>query len=183
MICVDRLPLARAVWENNLRCDILQIATVICGEEGDDAAAQVFLAWDDIADPVEAEDEQVRSNNVYHHSIGNSSVEVRVGSIHSAKGETHTATLVLDTFYRVHHLKSLKEWLTGEKSGGGGETQTTKSRLRLHYVAMTRPSSLLCLAMREDALAAADVEQLIERGWSVGRVTEVEIEWLARRAE
>ena len=182
-VCVDRMPLTRAAWENDLRHDILQIASVICGEGVDAAAAHDFLAWDNMPDPVEAGDEQVRSDNIYHYSIDNSSVEIRVGSIHSAKGETHTATLVLDTFYRVHHIKSLKEWLTGEKAGGRAETQTTKSRLRLHYVAMTRPSNLLCLAMREDALATADIEQLIERGWSVGRVTDAGIEWLAHRRE
>ena len=84
-------------------------------------------------------------------------MEVQVGSIHSVKGETHTATLVLDTFYRTHHLKALKGWLTGDRFGGGEEASAVQSRMRLHYVAMSRPSHLLCLAIRRDALSMADV--------------------------
>ena len=49
---------------------------------------------------------------------------------------------------------------------------------RLHYVAMSRPSHLLCLAMREDALTGVEIGRIIERGWRVGRVTDAGTEWL-----
>jgi hypothetical protein len=105
-------------------------------------------------------------------------VEIRVGSIHSVKGETHTATLILDTYYRKHHLETLKPWLLGKKSGGGSENNTLLSRLRQHYVAMTRPSHLVCLAMRESCLPNADVAALKNRGWNVARVNAGVPEWL-----
>ncbi|BBB11679.1 UvrD/REP helicase [Sphingopyxis sp. FD7] len=92
------------------------------------------------------------------------------------KGESHTATLVLDSFYFAHHLSELKPWLLGAKAGGSrlngrGNVVTEGSRmlgrLRLHYVAMTRPTHLLCLAMRKDVFAAGELDILTGRGWMV----------------
>lgn len=117
-------------------------------------------------------------DNVFRYPPQATKVEVRVGSIHSVKGETHTATLVLDTFYIKHHLTMLKPWLIGKKSGGGSENETLLSRLRQHYVAMTRPSHLVCLAMREDCLSNGDVAALQSRGWRVARVNAGIPEWL-----
>jgi hypothetical protein len=103
-------------------------------------------------------------------------VHIRLGSIHSVKGETHTATLVLDTFFHAHHLNELKPWLLGARSGGlkvkakGApqlESARLLGRLKLHYVAMTRPSHLLCVAMRKDAFTDDELGVLKGRGWSV----------------
>src|SRR5260370_27733493 len=60
-------------------------------------------------------------DNVFCHPVEDPAVRIRVGSIHSVKGETHTATLVLDTFYYKHSYAALKPWLLGQKSGGAGE--------------------------------------------------------------
>ena len=176
---VDRMPLTRIDWENCWQDAVAQIAAVISGGENDTSATQKFLAWDDAVDPLENSGEQRRSDNIFRYSNDKGAVDVCIGSIHSAKGETHKATLVLDTFYRTHHLKFLKAWLTGEKSGGDGEKAALQSRLRLHYVAVSRPSNLLCLAIREDALRKTDIGKLIRHGWRVGRVTHKGIEWLA----
>ena len=105
-------------------------------------------------------------------------IKVRVGSIHSVKGETHTATLVLETFFKAHHLKKLKPWLLGDKNGGEGQTEATRQRLKLHYVAMTRAARLLCIAMRADAFEDAETNRLKENGWRVARVTSDAVEWL-----
>lgn len=181
-LCVDRAPLTRSVWEEDWRDAVAQIAAVISGAELG-AEAQEFLAWDDASDPVENGGKRGRSDNIFRYPADHPVVEVRIGSIHSVKGETHTATLVLDTFYRSHHLKMLKAWLIGEKSGGGGESPSLQSRLRLHYVAMSRPSDLLCLAMRGDALTEVDIEKIIGNGWRVGQITSARIEWLRSRIE
>jgi hypothetical protein len=99
------------------------------------------------------------------------------------KGETHTATLVLETFYHTHHLKTLKPWLLGDRSGGNGASAALQRRLKLHYVAMTRPARLLCLALREDSLNAAEIMKLMERGWRVARVRPDGSEWLEPAVE
>lgn len=115
-------------------------------------------------------------DNIYSHPPQKPMVRIRLGSIHSVKGETHTATLVLDSFFHKHHLSELKPWLLGERAGGmkkklRGKPELEGSRilgrLKLHYVAMTRPSHLLCLAMRRDAFIPSELEILKEWGWAI----------------
>ncbi|WP_286756428.1 UvrD-helicase domain-containing protein, partial [Enterobacter sp. 56-7] len=95
-----------------------------------------------------------RTDNLFAYPTDAPQVRIRLGSIHSVKGETHTATLVLDSFFHNHHLNELKPWLLGTKSGGFSTNRRGKQvfegprilgRLKLHYVAMTRPTHLLCL--------------------------------------
>lgn len=94
---------------------------------------------------------------------------IRVGSIHSAKGETHTATLVLETYWYAHNLESLLPWLGGTRSGCSSEGSRQESRLKVHYVAMTRPTHLLCLAMKKSTIDTENnlVQKLTVRGWVI----------------
>jgi DNA helicase II / ATP-dependent DNA helicase PcrA len=66
--------------------------------------------------------------------------------------------------------------LLGHKVGGSTVNARGKSvpdgarmlgRLKLHYVAMTRPTYLLCLAMRSDAFAEGELDILMARGWAI----------------
>ena len=170
-LCVDRAPLTKARWEDNWRDTVVGIVQTIIGTDIDMDGVKDFLAWRKPDDWAEGEIEETQSDNIFRYPAENPVVAIRVGSIHSVKGETHTATLVLDTFYYSHHLRALKAWLTGTKAGGAGENARIRSRLRLHYVAMSRPSHLLCLAMRQDALTEAEILKVIERGWRVVRVS------------
>lgn len=114
------------------------------------------------------------SQNFYSYPQQDAKVHIRLGSIHSVKGETHTATLVLDSYFHKHHLSELKPWILGEREGGMKGKPKGKQvlegprllgRLKLHYVAMTRPSHLLCLAMRKDSFDDGELELLRGRGW------------------
>jgi DNA helicase-2/ATP-dependent DNA helicase PcrA len=108
-------------------------------------------------------------------------IDVRMGSIHAVKGETHFATLVLETHNHAHSIRSLLPWLLGDASGpldarGKPVAQRQRKRLRLHYVALTRSSHVICLAIPEAALATAGerrhtIARLEARGW---KVTELE---------
>ena len=184
-LCVDGLPMTQASWNETWRDVVSQIAVALSdGVNGSGRIEEVekFLAWSDADEALENHDERNGKDNVFRYSSSKSTVEVRVGSIHSVKGETHTATLVLDTFYRTHHLKALKGWLTGVKSGGGAEGGPMRSRLRLHYVAMSRASDMLCLAIKDEVLTAADIQRAIGHGWRVGRVTDVGMDWVGSSA-
>ncbi len=117
-----------------------------------------------------------RADNLFAYPPDAPRVRIRLGSIHSVKGETHTATLVLDSFFHTHHLSELKPWLLGTKSGGSSinrrgrevsEGPRILGRLKLHYVAMTRPTHLLCLAMRKDAFGDGELDRLADRGWTI----------------
>jgi len=78
--------------------------------------------------------------NVQRIPAGGRVIEVQMGSIHAVKGETHFATLVLETHNHKHSLKSLIPWLLEDASGPRdarakpvGPQQS--KRLRLYYVA------------------------------------------------
>lgn len=88
------------------------------------------------------------------------------------------ATLVYETFWNKHNLHKLKPWLTGDRKGWNTlDGFRQKERLKVHYVAMTRPTHLLCLAMRQATFETeqGDIDQealeaLRNRGWQVKMV-------------
>lgn len=154
---------------------ISMIAQQLAGAGALNQQATEFLALPDPAPGgIEYTDSIPTSRNFYSCSRQDANVHIRLGSIHSVKGETHTATLVLDSFFHKHHLSELKPWLLGERLGGTKNGPKGKlvpegprmlGRLKLHYVAMTRPSHLLCLAMRKDSFTGGELELLRGRGW------------------
>jgi DNA helicase-2/ATP-dependent DNA helicase PcrA len=155
----------QALWESDICPNVRRVVAALAGLDSLNPTAERFLSW---AQPGFVESPTAptrRRDNVFSYPANNPVVRIHLGSIHSVKGETHTATLVLDTFYKKHHLSELKPWLLGAKSGGTSGSALLQSRLRLHYVAMTRPANLLCLAMRNDALSDNDRAALEQRGW------------------
>lgn len=154
---------------------VLEIVSQLTDARALNQEANEFLARSDTppSDGAHEGGTTVMSDNIYSHPPREPKVHIRLGSIHSVKGETHTATLVLDSFYHKHHLSELKPWILGERTGGNkksrGKPELEGSRmlgrLKLHYVAMTRPSHLLCLAMRRDAFIDGELESLEEQGW------------------
>jgi hypothetical protein len=167
-----------AAWEANALPLVQQIVKQLSGAAADlNAEARDFLAWPTVIPSQEGEEAGLAGNdNFFPYPPDAPKVRVRLGSIHSVKGETHTATLVLDSFYYAHHLSELKPWLLGFKTGGSTVNKRGKSvaegtrmlgRLKLHYVAMTRPTHLLCLAMRRDAFAEGELDILKARGWAI----------------
>jgi hypothetical protein len=99
-----------------------------------------------------------RNDNVYLCIRGNREVGIKVGSIHSVKGQTHTATLVLETAWHGCNLAHIVSWLSGDLKGKPTKKNSSRNiiRLKTHYVAMTRPSHLLCLALHKNALCSKD---------------------------
>lgn len=176
-LVADRATFASHEWNKKWAPAIIGIAKAIGNSSTELAHMRDFMLWQPLVDDG-AEAGSHPRDNLYRHPASSPKVKLRVGSIHSVKGETHTATLVLDTYFRRHHLATLKPWLLGTKAGKGTEGIENQSRLKQHYVAMTRPTHLLCLAMREDCFAAGEVELLRSRSWRVARVQDSGLEWL-----
>ncbi|MNJ14400.1 DNA helicase II [compost metagenome] len=136
-------------------------------------AAQDYLGW--VVENQEGLQERVvgLSVNTYRSVHEKGAVDIKLGSIHSVKGQTHTATLVLETFSHEPFLDSLMPWVLrkrvhGHKRLGVRDTQ----RLLAMYVAMTRPTHLLCLAISNRTLVGDEQFQpncqaLIDLGWNV----------------
>jgi DNA helicase II / ATP-dependent DNA helicase PcrA len=165
-------------WNGKWSDTIGGLAGAIGGNPIASPEAKQFLEWRAPENGDQPTCQSRQRDNFFRYPDKNPMVQIRVGSIHSAKGETHTATLVLDTYYFEHHLATLKPWLLRQKSGKGSETVRNISRLKQHYVAMTRPSHLLCLAMREDAFTGEELAQLKSIPWRVARVTGGAPVWL-----
>jgi superfamily I DNA/RNA helicase len=170
---VNLEPLDSAAWAS-IRDDLKAIATALTNSEIP-APAAAFLNWS--LPPQQSHQQQAQISrikaNVYRHSAGASHVDIQLSSIHRAKGQTHLATLVLETFNYNHFLKSLLPWLAGQKIGGEACSSDREiKRLLQMYVAVTRPSHLLCLAMSRSSFGYGatferNSDHLTERGWTL----------------
>lgn len=168
-------PLDLAYWEQSLKPQIVSIAESLAGTGMEGPEVGIFLDTSVKNDSPKLEDK--KKSNLFRYSVGENTINVRVGSIHSVKGETHTATLVLETYYKGHHLKSLKPWILGKRSGGGKENATMQARLKQHYVALSRPSDIVCLAMRQDSFKPDELETL-KQLWRTGVVQDGGAAWM-----
>jgi len=169
-----KLP-TKQTWENRWCGVVRKIAETISGTALSGFDVEEFLKWKDPPEEAKSESPLRKScANVYCFTKDGRQVQIRVGSIHSAKGQTHTATLVLETFWHQHNLKSLLPWLDGTNPGAPKNGGRQKTRLKIHYVAMTRPSHLLCLAMKRSIfenehgdLDEGKLAQLQNLGWQI----------------
>lgn len=176
-VIATRGVLREAEWQAEVLPRVRATVSTLSNNLDLTAEAETFLAWpakhevnhDEIASTVP-------QANVFAYPPDAPKVHIRLGSIHSVKGETHTATLVLESYFHQHHLSELKPWLLGNRAGGSRpgargriiqEGSRMLGRLKLHYVAMTRPTHLLCLAMRKDAFSGPELEQLKLQGWNI----------------
>ncbi|MDD4929795.1 MAG: UvrD-helicase domain-containing protein [Gallionella sp.] len=158
-------------WANHWLGIVRSIAEAIAGsplsKEADD-----FMTWNDTpVTPATPTDANKIRNNIFRYSKNGREVSIHAGSIHSVKGQTHTATLVLETFWYDHNLELILPWFTKKKHGwkkADGVRQ--KARLKLHYVAMSRPTHLLCLAMKQSALNEEQIAAIRTRGWQLLQV-------------
>ncbi|SEQ77706.1 Part of AAA domain-containing protein [Thalassovita taeanensis] len=163
-------PVTEEIWQGYAQ-QFRELARQLCQGDVDLDAGAGFLAWEDPqADLPELESAQANIDNIVKVSSGDREVSIRLGSIHQAKGQTHFATLLLSTYLYDHSSEKIIRWLTGEKSGGNGEVVRNLSRLKQSYVAMTRPTHLVAMALRNSAIAAdraKALEQLRARGWEI----------------
>lgn len=168
---VKRLAPMKEEW--GTKCSIVRkIAEAIVGDSLSVREANRFLAWEEGDDAPESFPTFPKNrDNTYPFSKDGKDVVIRVGSIHSIKGETHMATLVLETFWNRHNLEQLLPWLSGSNQGGKSSGSQQKTRLKVHYVAMTRPSHLLCLAMKRSSIEDPDLlHRLEQRGWQCAAI-------------
>jgi len=170
-ITLKRAVLTKRNWDTRWAQCIRKISEKVAGAPLGNADADAFLKWCDTDCSRAGGQEKVHRDNIYRYPEDDPKVHIKVGSIHSVKGQTHTATLVLETFWYKHNVESLKEWLMGTKCGGTGLGDRERCRLKLHYVAMTRPTHLLCLAMKrcafEDSNGGDPIRAFQEYGWNI----------------
>lgn len=102
--------------------------------------------------------------NIYNHSLEDQNIDIEVCTIHRAKGETHTATLYLETYYRQYDLDRIMDYLKGNHQAPS--KSMVIQNLKMAYVGMSRPSHLLCLAMHSAHLDG-HADELTAQGWTI----------------
>ena len=184
-LLADRMLLTEEAWPT-LSEAMKNVAVAICDGEADISKAEGFLKWPqgDVSLQSSAGSATTTSiPNTYRIQTQDASIDIRLGSIHSVKGQTHLATLLLNTYWHKHSALQMMPWLTGQKANGGSAAKQDTQRLLHTYVAMTRPSHLLCIAVPRTALGVDHAAQtyviatLRQRGWRVADITQGGAQW------
>lgn len=105
---------------------------------------------------------------------------VELSTIHGVKGETHDATLVLETKNYCFDLEAMVPYLTGELPNNDHPNRALRPSptaravfkpnqkfMRQFYVAMSRPKHLLCLAIHSNRISPPQLTALERLGWIV----------------
>ena len=83
--------------------------------------------------------------------------------MHSAKGQTHCATLYLESYYHGYESKKLKNFFLGRGIDLSKSRQVEASKMM--YVGFSRPMDLLCFAVHEDRLN--DLRESLGNDWEI----------------
>lgn len=154
------------------------IAELHPGEDiSDNPEVAAYLAWTEAGDAAAVESEVPRKTiNTYRtEEGGDDSVDIQLASMHSVKGKTHSATLIVETFSGQRFLEMMLPWLEDKPQIKKEHLVTYRKNRMLMYVGMTRPTHLLCLAIRSSALGegAARAERraaLEAQGWVINEL-------------
>ena len=118
---------------------------------------QRFIADEDVR---ETEDIEIIAQSNIYYEYG---FEIDVASVHSVKGQTHCATLYLESYYHDYESKKLKNFFLGGEIDLGKRRQVEASKMM--YVGFSRPMDLLCFAVHEDRLN--DLRESLKDEWKI----------------
>ena len=93
--------------------------------------------------------EQLKDNNLYIEG----DINIEVATVHSVKGQTHCATLYLESFYYNDGGKSYESQRLADAFLGNYITNRgirIQQSLKMTYVGFSRPTNLLCVAIHKD---------------------------------
>lgn len=166
--------------------DICEILNAVFEFENIPAEATEYMAFAEEDAPIDvAEGERGQGGglivslpeNRVRHPDG---FRIELSTIHGVKGETHDATLVLETKNHCFDLETMLPYLVGElpndehpnqqlpdKPNSRRAFKPNKVFMRQFYVAMSRPKHLLCLAVHSDRISLQQKEALEDGGWRV----------------
>jgi DNA helicase II / ATP-dependent DNA helicase PcrA len=161
--------LSENTWNAKMDSLVMLLKTIMPDANG--SRVREFLAWSGNSEPepnlaffIEAEAE-----NILLHRGVTGEISLRFDSIHGVKGETHAATLVVETFTRTHDMKSLLPILTGTLNAASLKG-TAISHCKKLFVGVTRPTDLVCLAIFSEHITEKDIGLLKNAGWHVERL-------------
>lgn len=117
-------------------------------------------------------------------TINEDDFRIDIATIHSVKGQTHCATMYIETFVYEYEskkaqiknslLKGNHSFIVGEKGKPAKGKQSEKDArgkeaLKMMYVGFSRPTDLLCYAVLEENVKD-DIEKFKDSGWAVMKI-------------
>ncbi len=99
-------------------------------------------------------------------------IPLKIGTVHSAKGQTHCATMYVETWYEGHyetdHLKSKRKLpnpLYKQRHNYTGVY--VREAIKMMYVGFSRPTHLLCLASQKEQWNDEAIQKMKDCGWEI----------------
>lgn len=139
--------------------------------EPDAIAAEIPVAW--IADSAIAKATNTDECNAVQIVKEAKKLRVQLATIAGIKGETHLATLVLESCRdRKYDLKSVLPYLCGDSDVAKVTDESLRDQLMNIFVAASRPRRLLAFAMHNDRASTDARKKLQDKGWTVADWTE-----------
>lgn len=184
LMLIGDYPIDQEFWD-----DICDVLTAIFEFENMSAEATQYMEFiaESIPEGMTIEEETGKDtsivslpDNKIKHSDG---FLIGLSTIHGVKGETHDATLIVETKNYTFDLRTMMPYLTGElpnddhpnlqlpdKPHATRGFAPNKVFMRQFYVAMSRPRHLLCLAVHSDRISDEQEQLLQEKGWRIERI-------------
>ncbi|NQZ83313.1 MAG: UvrD-helicase domain-containing protein [Colwellia sp.] len=103
-------------------------------------------------------------------NINGKIVENELSTIHSVKGETHAATLVLETKNYNFDIGTLIDYILNENTVKPTAVRK-KGFMKMLYVAFSRPEHLLCIAMDKSRFPPEHISKSNYAGWNICDLT------------
>lgn len=162
-------PLNQEVWQS-VCCDLTSLFDLQDAPE----EAKHYLVYTEETLAIENRNEEDKSSlislprNMIRHPDG---FQIHLSTIHGVKGETHDATLVMETRFRNYDIGQLLNHIAGLDVQR--VIQKTKIKFsRQLYVAASRPRHLLCLAIHTDRIEEQQEAALVALGWKIVTLSE-----------
>ncbi|WP_158608249.1 UvrD-helicase domain-containing protein [Pseudomonas amygdali] len=98
------------------------------------------------------------------------SLDIHIGTLASMKGETHLATLVMESLghpSRRFDIQLALPIIAGIGTRSAKTPETQLSQFRNLYVGMSRPTSFLCLAVNAERVSDECKRALADQGWTI----------------
>lgn len=98
-------------------------------------------------------------------------IDIEVGTVHSVKGQTHCATMYVETSYYNYETekKRVKEALKKEEHTfnlSNDNDKRGKQAFKMMYVGFSRPTHLLCFAVLKDNIKD-EIDHYKNAGWQI----------------
>ncbi len=135
-----------------------------------DIARGGFVTGSDLSPLAQLPDDTIAPRNCY---VAPNGVVVEVGTVHSVKGETHCATLYLETYYQKRHdSERLVAFLSGQRPKDLLDKSYHRQNLKVAHVAFSRASHLVAFACRENSISS-HADALEKNGWVIRSVSDL----------